>query len=195
MLRRLTRCDMIDALCQSAIYVPLSDGKGEMDAVRSQCERAVKKIQSLIQPRISVYFLGPSCDSQSICARRARDIVSLMDKKKNTMHQNERIKEEILALVDHEKLPTRFQCNALALLTLSEALRYLLHGKAKEEDVKFLEEILLQVQTNYHSKIIENDDFESPPSLNGLVYQHLGHGMKYLAELSKIKKGNENGKG
>jgi len=147
-------------------------------------------LNKFMQPRVGVYLWATPCDAQSMCARAARDIVSIVERKQNIPSHNIRIKEEILSLVDHDHLLTHFQCNALALLTLKEALRYLLKGKAPEENIQFIENIILVVQTNYGPNVVENPEYDTP-HLNSLTHKHLGHGMKYLQE--QFKKRNSTG--
>ena len=165
-----------------------------MESFKVQYNAVVKKMNGLLQPRVAITFWRTPCDPQSICARAARDIVSLVEKRNKTLHQNERIKEEILMIADHEKLLSVFRCNALALLTIKEALIYLVEGKASEESIQFLESIILEVQSKYTSKptslycLDEHNEDHMMPQLNILIPQHVGDGMKYLAELQKIKK-------
>ena len=152
-----------------------------MQALRSSCNAIVAR---LLQPRFTVLLWGQSCDPQSACARAARDIFLLVDRKKNTPDQDERIKEEILQLLDHDRLLTDHHCHALAVLTLHEALRLSLRSKLSEDKLLYLEGILAWVKERYSTEP-RNKDPEDAPHLHVLVPRHLGHGVQYLKALWK----------
>ena len=101
-----------------------------------------------------------------------------------------------MVILDHNKLLTEFQCNALALLTLQEAMRLLVIGRAASEQLLFLHEVQLALRQNYSEKPVLNDtttmgshydekeDVEAP-ILEILIPKHVGQGMKYLEALKK----------
>jgi len=155
-----------------------------MDAVRSKCNLVVQKLNTLIQPRIKIYLWGETCEPQSACAKSAREIVVLIERKKETDDQDLRIKEEIMVILDHDHLISEFRCNALALLTLSEALRLLIQCKASENKVSYLEKIVREVEGKF-STTPKTSIPEDAPNIKMLIYKHQGNGVKYLTEIWK----------
>jgi hypothetical protein len=142
-----------------------------------------KALGRLVKPRMLAAW-GPRCDTNSLCARTARDIVSLVQRKRSDQsHQDERIREEILAILDHDKLLTDFQCNALALLTLNEALRLLLLQQSEEGAIAYVERIHMEIQDAYRSEIANGVDQSCTMPMR--IHKHLGHGIKYLEERRK----------
>ena len=108
-----------------------------------------------------------------------------------------------MVILDHEKLLTQFQCHALALLTLQEAVRLLIVGGADSSQVGFLQSIQIELRQNYLDKPLptpptsthpyyyveeeedNNNTTTPPPILELLVPKHIGQGMKYLEALKK----------
>jgi hypothetical protein len=176
---------------------------------KSKYHAAIIEVQNSIQ-YASIKLLGTTgictiCDVQSTCAKTARDIIALIDRKQNTPQQNCRVKEEIIELLNHEKLLTHYHCNVLALLTLQEAMRLLIISSADSNQILFLQEIQLDLRQNYFEKPTPNHyslnqnnihmmDFDetSIPILEVLVPKHLGQGMKYLEALRKHGPFNSN---
>ena len=163
--------------------------------LKSTYHSTVNEMQNQMQ-YASIRVLGTSgisiCDAQSTCAKAARDIVSLLNRKQNNTYQDMRIQEEIMALLDHEKLLTHFQCHALALLTLQEAIRLLIISDADSSQLLFLQSTQVQLRQNYSDKPLipmhyydEVEQAAMLPPLELLVPKHVGHGMKYLAALKK----------
>ena len=166
---------------------------------KSRYHSAVTELQNVVQ-FANIRLLGNTapniCDAQSTCAKAAREIVILIERKRNMPHQNARVKEEMLMILDHEKLLTQYQCNVLALLTLQEAMRLLLIGSSTPSDqLDFLQEIQLHIRQSYSDKPIivvvddgievEASDHHQLPILEILIPKHVGHGMKYLEALKK----------
>jgi len=174
--------------------------------IKSKYHAAITEVQNGIQ-YASIKLLGTAsisaiCDVQSTCAKTARDIVTLIDRKQNTPQQNCRVKEEIMVLLNHEKLLTHHQCNVLALLTLQEAMRLLIISSADSNQILFLQEIQIDLRQNYYEKpTLNHYSFEEDsvqrggiqnsaaeletPILEVLVPKHVGQGMKYLEALRK----------
>ena len=159
--------------------------------IKKQYHSAIQTFNKLVRPSTGIYLWGStSCDPQSICAKTAREILQLMERKQNTLDQNMLIKEEILVLLDHEKLLSMFNCHALAILTLQEVLRILIQSKySKNEDhVQYIEQILTDLHQNYASTPSATRHRHDIPSLKILIPRHMGDGPKYLTELWKSKK-------
>lgn len=121
-------------------------------ALRSTYHSALTGLQTQVQ-YASHHWLGidtGGCDAQSTCASTARKIMELIHRKKhNSPHQNSRIREEIMSLLDHEKLLSLYGCHALALLTTHETMRQLIISCATREHIRFLESIQLNLRENY----------------------------------------------
>lgn len=135
----------------------------------------------LILPRYKAVYFGKECDSQSQCAKTAREIVSLLEKKKNIPHQNTLIKEEIWKMLDHESLLSEFGCYALATLTLREVLRIMVKHKVAEELLVFVEEMDTEMLKIHAQKPFGR----GAPNIQALKYKHMGQGMDYLKEMHK----------
>jgi hypothetical protein len=147
-------------------------------------------MNAMMKPRRQAYFFAKDCDPQSNCCKTSRKILLLLEQKQNSPYQNERIKEEIWAMIDHEKLLSEYQCCTLAKLTLQELLRYMVQFKYKEEFITFIEELVVEMEKkytyelNYHHDMYDAYTDEGvqrrPIDLQGLTYRHMGHGMEYL---------------
>lgn len=182
--------------------------------LKSKYHSTVIQMQNCAQ-YTSIRLLGTTglftiCDPQSTCAKVARDIVTLVARKQNTPHQNLRIRDEIMTLLDHDKLLTHFQCNVLALLTLQEAVRLLVVGASDSSQLLFLQDIQIDLRQNYSETPVCNPcstmDYylhaappadnnrgaepEEVPILDLLVPKHVGQGMKYLEALRKHSTNN-----
>jgi hypothetical protein len=148
---------------------------------------------TVVKPRFRAYYFGKECDAQSACAMKARAILLLLEKKKDLPDQNARIKEEIMVLLDHEKLLTIFKCNALAILTIRELLKLMVRCKSSEELIRFVEGIDYEIEKNYSPTLApcspyyfsSHDDQTGNINLQALVHKHMGQGMEYLKELRK----------
>ena len=139
----------------------------------------------IIKPRYKAIYFTKTCDSQSCCAKIARDILSLLDKKKNVPNQNERIKEEIWVMLDHEKILSEYNCCALAKLTLEEVLRQMMICKSNEELICYVERVMVEMELKYSLELApsyHNVDIQA------LIYKHKGLGMEYLERLHIAKK-------
>jgi hypothetical protein len=147
-------------------------------------------MNAMMKPRRQAYFFAKECDPQSNCCKTAREILLLLEKKKDSPYQNKLIKEEIWAMIDHEKLLSEYKCCTLAKLTLQELLRYMVQYKSKEEFILFIEDLVVEMEQkytyelNYHCDM--NDCYEGEGGqrntidLQALTYRHMGHGMEYL---------------
>jgi hypothetical protein len=137
-----------------------------------------------IKNRYKAMFFGKSCDPLSQCAKSARDILSLLDKKKNLPEQNELIKDEIWVILDHEKLLSNYQCSALSKLTLQELLTQMMKCKSNEELILFVEAMDSEMDQKYTSHLVHS----CPPfNLQALIHKHMGHGIEYLKEMRNFK--------
>lgn len=174
--------------------------------LKSKYHATVIEMQNGIQ-YASIRMLGtsgiPVCDTQSACAKAAREIADLIERKQNSTYQNSRVKEEIMVLLDHEKLLTRFGCNALALITLQEVARILIirlsDASSSSERLLFLQEIQVELRQKYSDKLTSVSSSSSSECgdaptccLEVLVPKHLGQGMKYLEALRKHTNNNSN---
>jgi len=124
-------------------------------------------------------MMGEVCDRQSACAQAARQITELIARRKDTPDQNCRIKEEVWVILDHERFLTEYACPALALLTLQEAHRQMTQAKAQTNDLRFLEQIQVEVRQMHQGS-------SQPPKLKARLCKHVGNGMGYLSEMRKL---------
>ena len=176
---------------------------------RSKYYAAVVEAQNGLQYaglRLFGANLWDTCADQSTCAKTAREIITLIERKQqDSPYQDSLVREEILALLNHEKLLTHYQCHALALLTLQEAARRLMLSPMPHtsQHLVFLQEIQIHLRQNYFDKPVPpriyswdehargsatshaKADDEHPPILELLVPKHIGQGMKYLEALRK----------
>lgn len=162
-------------------------------SIRAKYYATLTKVQNGVSQ--GCYLLGLQedvCDQQSACAKAAREIVVLIERKKDTADQNRLVKEEILLILDHDQLLTEYRCHALALLTLAEAHRQLLYNAGScaysASSRVFLEELQVFVRQHFLSPGDMEED-----ELKVLVPKHVGNGMKYLSEL--FKKNSASGPG
>ncbi len=135
-----------------------------------------------IQPRIKAVYFGQDCDSQSACAKTAREILLLLDKKKDIPHQNQLIKEEIWVMLDHERMLSEEHCFVLAKLTVHELLKLQVKNNSNEELIKFVEELDNEMHRRYNPTPLNHKT-----NIQALKYKHMGQGMQYLKEIH-IKK-------
>ena len=137
-----------------------------------------------IRPRYKALYFGQDCDLQSLCAKTAREILSLLEKKRDIPHQNKLIKEEIWKMLDHEKLLSDFGCCALAKLTIRELLRLMSrqNNNIAEELILFIEEMDIEMPKLYSLKPMG----PCPHNIQALQYKHLGQGMQYLKEMQTV---------
>lgn len=152
-------------------------------------------MNAMLKPRRQAYFFAKECDPQSNCCKTAREILLLLEKKKDNSYQNERVKEEIWTMIDHEKLLSEYKCCVLAKLTLQELLRHMIQYNSKEEFILFIEDLVLEMEKKYTYELNYHYAFESYPfnsddgqnqaiDLQALTYKHMGHGMEYLKHKS-----------
>jgi hypothetical protein len=137
---------------------------------------------SVLSPRNRAYYFAESCDPLSNCAKKAIEIFLLLDKKKNIPEQNERIKEEVWVILDHEKLLTQHGCCALSQLTLQELLKYMVTCNAKEELIVFVEQMDSEMKRRYSQEITASPHIGSDINLQALVFKHMGKGMDFLEQ-------------
>ena len=139
-------------------------------------------MDSVMRSRTRAYYFAENCDPQSNCAKKAREIFLLLDKMKNTPEQNERVKEEIWVILDHEKLLSEYNCSVLSQLTLKELLKLMMTCHVKEELIAFVEEIESEMKRKYTQEIALNPHFETDVNLQALVFKHMGKGMDFLQQ-------------
>jgi hypothetical protein len=142
----------------------------------------------MVKPRVIAVYFAKQCDPQSICANKAREILILLDKKKNIPDHNERIREELWVILDHEKLLSEYNCYALAKLTLEELLRLMMKCKSNEELLCYVESIHVDMEKKYKMELHESD--VNNIDLQALEHKHMGNGMKFLEQLHNTKKDN-----
>jgi len=148
-------------------------------------------MKAIMKPRSRAYFFAKECDPQSNCCNTSRKILLLLDHKQNIPYQNERIKEEIWVMLDHEKLLSEYQCCTLAKLTLQELLKYMVQYKYKEDFITFIEDLVVEMEKRYTYELNYHHDEggeRHPIDLQGLTYRHMGHGMEYLKHNSSKAK-------
>lgn len=144
-------------------------------------------MNAVMKPRRQAYFFAKTCDIRSTCATTAREILLLLEKKKNVPEQNERIKEEIWVMLDHEKLLSEYNCCILSKMTIQELLRIMLIHETKEELIRFVEEITLEMEDKY-SHDLSHTTGKNKINIQALVHKHMGNGMEYLKQLHLSKK-------
>jgi hypothetical protein len=142
-----------------------------------------KYANKIIKPRVKAMYFAEKCDPQSCCAKKAREILSLLEKKKNLPDQNQRIKEELWVLLDEEKLLSNYNCCVLAKLTLEELLRLMMQNKSNEELICYVEMVMREMEEVYVMEVnMQKIDIQA------LSYKHMGLGMKYLKQIHLTQK-------
>jgi hypothetical protein len=142
----------------------------------------------MVKPRVMAVYFAKQCDPQSTCANKAREILFLLDKKRNKPDQNELIKEELWVILDHEKLLSEYNCYTLAKLTLEELIRLMMKCKSNEELICYVETIHVDMEKKYKMELHESD--VKNIDLQALVHKHMGNGMKFLEQLHNTKRDN-----
>lgn len=142
---------------------------------------------AIVKPRYKAMYFNKSCDPQSCCAIKAREILSLLEKKRNNSNQNELIKQELWVMLDHEKIMSEYNCCALAILTLEELLRLMMNCKSNEDLICYVELIMIEMEENYTLKLAPSYQHVD---LQALIYRHKGLGMEYLQQIHLSKKKN-----
>ena len=150
-------------------------------------------MNAVMKPRRQAYLFAQHSDPQSNCAKTARQILSLLERKKDITHQNELIKEEIWELLDHEKFLSEYNCCILSKMTLQELLRQMVNYKSNEDLIVFVEEMILDMENkfSYELKPHFHSQQQAGIDVQALMYKHIGNGMGYLKQVHLTNMSND----
>jgi hypothetical protein len=142
-------------------------------------------MSAVMKPRRKAYLFAKHSDPQSNCAKTARQILSLLERKKDMTHQNELIKEEIWELLDHEKFLSEYNCCILSKMTLEELLRQMVNYKSSEDLIIFVEEMILEMEKKFGYELHPHLHSQQQLGIDvqALEYKHIGNGMEYLKQV------------
>ena len=182
-----------------------------MLSVRSMGKAMENMIPTGIRGKFMVFWRRSRCDVQSSCAEQARMMVKLIvhdiekyyDCTENNFHCkipiiSKECRDLIKVLLDkcgdneasQDCFLTRHNCNALALLTIDEALSQVEVGMSSAHEIsmkgkvmKVLEGLQTNLRDNYSPTIVDTPLISAKLELKKL--QYTGQGMEYLKLLSK----------
>jgi hypothetical protein len=129
----------------------------------------------VLKRRTNAMYFSVQCDPLSNCAKQAREILLLLYKKKNDVVQNERIKEELWVILDHEKLLSKYNSSVLSVLTMEEVLRLMVKGNVDETLICYAEHVMDEMDKKYCRELDVKDI-----NTQALILKHMGHGIELL---------------
>jgi hypothetical protein len=160
-----------------------------------------------IRSRMTYWWRASPCDSQSACAQQARALIKLISQDiekhfcgfetgSDVPIISKQCRDSVFTLMDecgndNHFFLSRHKCNAIALLTIEEALLQVHIGMTSAHEVPMKEKlikVLQGLQLNLSNASIFSSTIDIPciaEKLELKKLQHTGRGMEYLKLLSK----------